>query len=274
MGIILLLSNELKQRYVIRELSKKYNIVGAVIEDKYTFEYRIKNFFKQIEKSPLRLIISLYKKLKLRKYERRDWKIIESYFLDNGKPIEFDKTIPVKIVGNINEEESIEFIKKLKSELIVVFGTSLVRKEIMQVPKKTIINVHTGLSPYYRGGQSAFWCLYNNEPEYIGVTIHYIDEGIDSGDIILQGRPEIEEGDSLASIECKLALLSIDLLKETIGRIQEKTANRIKQWEKGRLYLSRDFTLDKRLELEKRLEDGLIKRHLDRKDNGKLEFIK
>jgi len=63
-------------------------------------------------------------------------------------------------------------------------------------------------------------------------------------------------------------------LKETIGRIQEKTANRIKQWEKGRLYLSRDFTLDKRLELEKRLEDGLIKRHLDRKDNGKLEFIK
>ena len=275
MQIVLLLSNELKQRYVIRALAKRHQVLGVVTEDRYTPGYRFRTVLKHARKNPFKIICVVYQKLKLRRYEVRDKRIIESWFLKNGKPIEIDKKIPVKIVKNVNQEDSVEFIKNLAPELIVVFGTSLIKKEIISIPEKAIINVHTGLSPYYRGGQCAFWCLYNDEPEYIGVTVHYLDEGIDSGDIIIQGRPEIEEDDCVTSIECKLAILATELLIKAIGQIEEDKAKGVPQTTKGKFYLSKAFTLDKRLGLEKRLRQGLIKRYLERKGGvyNKVEIV-
>jgi len=275
MRIILLLSNELKQRYVIRELSKCQDVSGVVIQDKYTPGYRIRTVWKETNKNPFKVIQTIYRKLKLRRYEVRDKRIIESCFLENGKLMEIDKTISVKIVKNVNQEDSVEFIKNSAPELIVVFGTSLIKKDIMGIPEKAIINVHTGLSPYYRGGQCAFWCLYNDEPEYIGVTVHYLDEGIDSGDIIIQGRPKIEEGDCVTSIECKLAILATQLLIKAIKQIEEDKAKGVPRTTKGKFYLSKAFTLDKRLALEKHLRQGLLKRYLERKDGvyNKVQII-
>lgn len=266
MKIIMLLSNELKQYYVIRELSKRNNILGVVIEDKYKPKHRIKSVLKQAGFNLLQLIKIIYQKLKIQKYELRDKKIIKRYFLEYGKPIKIDNSISVIKVENINEEKVISFLKNLSPDLIIVFGTSLVKTEVASLAPLGIINVHTGLSPYYRGGQSAFWCLYNDEPEYIGVTIHWLNQGIDSGDIILQGRPEIKETDTLCSIECKLAILATELLKKAIDKIEKGIASRVKQKIKGRFYLSKQFTLDKRLELQGRLRNGLIKRYLRRKD--------
>jgi len=266
MKILLLLSNELKQYYLIRELSKNYKILGAVIEDKYTTFTRIKTVLKHSGANPLKIGKVLIQKAKIREYESRDNKIIAKYFSENSQPLNVDPPIKLLRVKNINEKKSLDFIKSLFPDLIVVFGTSLVKNKIASIPQKGIINVHTGLSPYYRGGQCAFWCLYNDEPEYIGVTIHWLNQGIDEGDIILQGRPVIELDDNLCTIECKLAKLAIELLKKAISKVEKGTANRVIQREKGRLYLSRQFTLEKRLELESRLAEGLIKKYLSRKD--------
>ncbi len=76
-----------------------------------------------------------------------------------------------------------------------MFGTSLIRGDLLSEGRLGIINLHGGLSPEYRGADCTFWALYNGEPEKIGCTLHYIDAGIDTGRLIAHISPEVREGD-------------------------------------------------------------------------------
>ncbi len=260
----LLVSEEIKQRYVAREISKVAHLTGIIIEKRYTPSFRWKNFLKRNHYHPVKIFKEIFLKALLSFYQREYPQIIKKYFTQGGEPIPWPEGVEVLEVSHINSPLVVDSLKKWKPDIIVVFGTSIVKKPIMEIPPKGIINVHTGLSPYYRGGQSAFWCLYNEEPEYIGVTVHFLDEGIDSGDIIFTARPSLSPEDNLAIIECKLALLATELLKEALKKIEEGSVRRIKQWMKGKLYLNKMFTLDKRILVEKKLRRGLLKRLLPR----------
>ena len=84
-------------------------------------------------------------------------------------------------VEDLNSSKAQIIIKDLKPDLILVFGTGILKKETFSIPKKGSINIHTGITPNYRGSKSEFWALYNNQPELVGYTIHCIDQGIDTG---------------------------------------------------------------------------------------------
>lgn len=92
---------------------------------------------------------------------------------------------------DLHSESVVEEFRKSGPEVALVFGTRILKEPLRSVPK-AMFNLHTGLSPYYRGGQATFWCLYNEEIEYVGVTVHWIDPGIDRGDIVYSARPSIE----------------------------------------------------------------------------------
>lgn len=266
MKVMLLLSNELKQRYVIRELMKTHEVCCAIIEDRYTAVSRIKSFLTANSYNFFKIIKNIVVKFKIKRYETRDAKIISSFFYEGGKPIELDNNVKIYYVADVNDQRVIDMIGECVPDIIAVFGTSMLREPFLRNVKQRIINVHTGLSPYYRGGQAAFWALYNREPEYIGVTVHYISKGIDSGDIIIQGRPDINSADNLCAIECKLAITAARLLSKAISLIERNADKRVKQVSKGKLFLSKMFTLDKRMELEKMMEDGLINNYLAKKE--------
>ena len=89
MNIVLLLSHELKQSYVIEELSKIYSIRGVVIEDKYTPQNRIKTVLQQAGCNPFKIAGIVHNKYKVGKFESRDNKIIERYF--SGKERRYER---------------------------------------------------------------------------------------------------------------------------------------------------------------------------------------
>ena len=119
-------------------------------------------------------------------------------------------------------------------------GSCLVSSEIIN-SSKNVINMHTGLSPYYRGGATNFWPFITNELAYFGVTIHKMSTGIDSGDIIFTENLIYKVGDNYPEINCKAIIKGTELMINTIRNIINNKLRSIKQWDKGKIYSSYNY---------------------------------
>jgi methionyl-tRNA formyltransferase len=115
-------------------------------------------------------------------------------------------------------------------ELIVLaFVTDIVPQTIIDIPKYKAVNYHPSLLPKYRGGSAINWAIINGETE-TGVTVHYIDAGIDTGDIIIQERVPISPQDTVASVYFeKLYPIGVRMIAKAVRMIGEGKAPRIKQ---------------------------------------------
>jgi folate-dependent phosphoribosylglycinamide formyltransferase PurN len=79
----------------------------------------------------------------------------------------------------------------LKSDLYVVFGASYIKGALLEfLVAKRAVNIHMGVSPYYRGSSCNFWALYDRNPDLVGATIHHLSAGLDSGDMLFHALPK------------------------------------------------------------------------------------
>tara|TARA_Y100000310_G_C20659546_1_gene803920 strand:- start:745 stop:1536 length:792 start_codon:yes stop_codon:yes gene_type:complete len=162
----------------------------------------------------------------------------------------------------INTPENQEHIRGLNPKALAVHSTSIIKPGIINSFPGRILNLHAGLSPYYRGTATNLWPIYNNEPEYIGMTVHYLDEGIDSGEVISQGRPEIEEDDDAHTIGCKNVVLGTEMMIEAIRRLYDGTITSYPQEKgKGKLYKKREFTEEVARKIKENVESGLLREY-------------
>jgi len=160
--------------------------------------------------------------------------------------------------GFINSNDVFEKTKNLKADAILVFGSSILKKNILSLDIP-IINLHLGLSPYYRGSGTNFWPFYNEEIQYVGATVHLISSSIDGGDIIYQNFPKIEKNDNFHSIGCKTIIEGFHMLKQSLIDVENNCLISHKQdLTKGKLYKRTDFTPTHLLKVQKMIERGLI----------------
>ena len=128
----------------------------------------------------------------------------KEFFEDFCNNIE-DKSNPIQVEkGMINNLSNVNNIIKSKPDLIVSYGCSIIKSNLLDFYKGRFINIHLGLSPYYRGSGTNFWPFVNNELQFIGTTFMYIDSGIDTGKIIHQIRANIVKGDNIHLIGNRL----------------------------------------------------------------------
>lgn len=128
-----------------------------------------------------------------------------------------------------NNTEFIEQIKNLEPDIIcVVAYGKILPKEILEIPKLGCINVHGSLLPKYRGAAPIQWAILNGETT-TGVTTMYMDEGMDTGDIILKKEIKIDENETTGELWQKLAKMGGELLVETLKQIESGSAPREKQ---------------------------------------------
>ena len=152
-----------------------------------------------------------------------------------------DKTVSFNPVKKLALEENIpvfqpmrirkdfEKLKNLDIDLIVTCAYGqIIPKEVLDMPKYGCINVHASILPKYRGSAPIQWCLFNND-DVTGVTIMYMDEGMDTGYIIKIKEIPILDSDNVGTLHDKLSKLGCDLLLEVLPTIFNKTNDRIKQ---------------------------------------------
>jgi methionyl-tRNA formyltransferase len=130
---------------------------------------------------------------------------------------------------DVNSEESIEKIRKIAPDFIIVvaFG-QILKKEILSIPKYGCINVHASLLPKYRGAAPINWAIIDGEKE-TGITIMHMNEGLDTGDILGKKSIEISKDDDYPSLHDKLASIGGELLINTLEDIVNGDVNRLVQ---------------------------------------------
>lgn len=131
-------------------------------------------------------------------------------------------SIKVVKIFNVNNEESRKILSKEKPDIFVsVFFNQILKSEIISISRLAVLNIHPAYLPDYKGVSPVFWALVNGEKKS-GVSVHFIDRGIDTGGIIKKEQIKIDGNDTEDSLYWKAVLTGAPLLVSAINEIKEK----------------------------------------------------
>lgn len=102
-------------------------------------------------------------------------------------------------VDSVNSQACRDALARLQPEVVIVFGTRIIGKETLSAIQVPLMNLHSGITPKYRGQAGGYWALASGDPDHAGVTVHLVDAGVDTGDVIYQARFEPGRRDNFAT---------------------------------------------------------------------------
>lgn len=152
------------------------------------------------------------------------------------KGVALENHLPLFQPVKINRDESVEIIKSLSPDLIVVaaFG-QIISQRILDIPRFGSINVHASLLPKYRGAAPINWVIIQGEKK-TGITTMLMDKGLDTGNILLQRKLEIFPEENAGELHDRLAFLGAEVLRETVARLKQGGVTPCKQEESEASY--------------------------------------
>jgi folate-dependent phosphoribosylglycinamide formyltransferase PurN len=224
MKILFIFRDSYDSQYILSKLGK-YNIESRVIIEtgsKARKKKLVKAFSKiPFYKYPLKVIdlvaLIFYSSVAIKLMKKK---------LGNFR---YPKQQYIQTIEDVNDGQCVQHINEYKPDLIFVYGTAILSKKLLQTIKFPIFNIHSGILPYYRNVHSDFWSFVNKDFNNIGISIIYLDAGIDSGDIVLQKKIIYNSNDSLVDIKTKNLSLIPDLVIELISLYKSKKLKRVKQ---------------------------------------------
>ncbi len=233
MKIVAWVCNQSNQKALINKIQKLYPIAAIITE---TPKSKRKITFKL-------LFNALIEKTLLRRTSKLWWDTLKYY--DNKFP-EFPELSKLN-VENINSEEAYNFTTALKPDLIIVSGTRMVKSKMLSIqPTIGIINLHTGLSPYIKGGPNCTnWCIAQQKFHLIGNTIMWIDAGIDSGNFLSTEFTPLAGTETLLELHIKVMDHAHQLYCEAIKYLIDGGRRSVPQIsiDKGTIYYSSQWNL-------------------------------
>lgn len=144
------------------------------------------------------------------------------------KKYALSQNLPVLQPKNLKSEEFQAELKDLNANLQIVVAFRMLPKSVWAMPKYGTFNLHASLLPEYRGAAPINWAIMNGESK-TGVTTFFIDDKIDTGEIILQNETSIREDETVGELHDKLMLLGASLVKETVDLIAKGDVKTTKQ---------------------------------------------
>jgi len=132
-------------------------------------------------------------------------------------------------IPSVNDDLCLEALKKLDPDVVIVNGTRIISKRILQSINGIFINSHVGITPQYRGVHGAYWALINNDAKNCGVTIHLVDSGIDTGSILKQATIFPEKKDNFITYPYHQYGVTTKLMKEVLSSFQNKNLRPFKK---------------------------------------------
>lgn len=167
---------------------------------------------------------------------------------------------------DLNSSKSVFFLKKINPDVVLIFGTGLIKEPLYSAVPYNTINLHLGLSPRYRGSATLFWPFYFMQPNYAGSTFHFIVGEPDAGDIIHQVVPKLEKTDHIHDVACKTVIASANVAVRLLGYLQKTGKwNRYKQRGTGKNFLSNDFMPEHLRVIYNLFDDDMVKQYLEGK---------
>jgi len=250
--IVILTSSELRHTFFRQyiALSKEIQVVNSYCEGQE------KNLSVIVEKDDATKYIRL-KHLSARARSEEDFfRLFVESTDDQSNPVYLSK-------GEINTTKYIQLIIDSKPDLLVAYGCSIIKEPLLSAFKGRFLNVHLGLSPYYRGSGTNFWPLVNGEPEYVGATFMHVDAGIDTGEIIHQVRAKYSWGDTPSQVGNRLIVEMSRVYRNIIVNFEHlEKMSQLPVPSSEKVYKQKDYSEESVTNLYENFERGLIERYL------------
>ncbi len=229
------------QKALANKIFKEFGLAGIVVDKKH---------HKKSKKTP-GIVKKIYNYLRFKKINEA-WKKLQIFY---RKTYPRWPNVPILEADTINCEEVKKFTEELSPHLVVVSGTSLIKQPLLDVAAEIgIINLHTGLSPYVKGGPNCTnWCIANNQWELVGNTIMWINAGIDSGNIIVNEPIDVRSFSNLSEVQINVMEHAHNLYLRAINYLllNNPPYNSVpqKNFGHGNLFLTKMWTDKKKAQL-------------------------
>lgn len=245
MKALVLTSGEKRHAYFAQTIARSFDLVGIIKESKGVYYSR-----EEEKSSVVKAHFAALKKYSSLWFECAKWPVVPTLELDKGA---------------INTPEINQWAKETDADYVFLFGTSILDEAWLSLFPQRIINLHLGLSPYYRGSATLFWPIANNQIECVGTTIHLAEKRVDSGRILGQIKPELNAGDNYYDINFKAIKYSIDAIpdlaqKYAKGQLEPK----IQDLSFGTIYRKADFNEEALLKALDVIGEGLSQQQINK----------
>jgi methionyl-tRNA formyltransferase len=130
-------------------------------------------------------------------------------------------TVPVLCTRGTNSQETQDLLKRLCPDVLLLAQTGVVARGVLDIPRVGTLNVHPGILPDYRGIDCAKWAILNREFDKVGVSVHWVEQGVDTGPILLRRVYQFKGAESLENIGESVYSLGISMLVEVLSVLQD-----------------------------------------------------
>lgn len=253
MKVALITSDQDRHKYLASLLFKEFgsNFVGIVAQNLNFSKKGVKKNFLFVLRILYQLCVMMVKKIREAVIPSKKF-----FWVDDHRP-SFPDQVPINITSDINQADTVEFLKKCNPDVVLVFGGKILKEEILKIPRY-IINLHCGFCPLYKGAGNSITAAGREDYRHMAATIHFVNAGIDSGDIISYAFPKYELSDNCDDVYCKTILAGVDeLLKVAKDMMCGRPIIRVPQPQLGTTYFSKN---EERKSLERRGKRNIKKR--------------
>ena len=216
MRVAILTTDTKHHRYFANKLSARAET--WVLMETRTLDYS-RLYFKHLRrrKTPWALLDNPYLRLPAPTFDRLQGEF-EDHFWDDGTPSAFQGHQELTTFPSANDPACISVLKEVRPELIISFGTGLIRREILGLDAFKV-NIHRGILPRYRGLDADLWALYHRDFDRVGTTVHRLDAQFDTGPIVAQERLELGPSMRAHQIRYHTTLQATRMIEGLIDRM-------------------------------------------------------
>lgn len=207
--------------YVVHALSTEHEVLRVVVEDKEPRGLFLRRRAKRLGWwTVLGQVLFMLIAVPLLTWSgrRRADTLMAQYGFER---VPIDSNLVLR-VSSVNAPETETLLCELQPDVIVLHGTRIVKRRVLEATDAVVLNIHAGVTPMFRGVHGGYWALQSGHPEIFGVTLHKVDPGIDTGEVVAQKVCEYTSTDNfttypLIQLGEGLMLLHSTLAKEEIA---------------------------------------------------------
>jgi methionyl-tRNA formyltransferase len=218
--IVLITGNDLEHRYVANVLSSSLRLTGIVIDHGKRLGVipAGRRLWRRYTLTQLasRVCLTLLKKVWLDD-SRRPARIMQ--VLGAEYCGDFIRPEILRHVEGINSPHATSTIESFRPDILLIYGTGIVGQNVLSLARRIALNMHTGISPYYRGCDCAFWPVHNEELHLLGATVHECTNNVDGGRIFGTTKAALRADDCLFAIFARCVKAGTDLYVRTVQEL-------------------------------------------------------
>lgn len=219
--VVMLVSDGDSSRIIYHKIKKYCNLVCVIKENPIPRSVLLKNRIKKLGLTKVigQLIFIMFNKF-LKLLSKNRIKEIKNQYNLNTNSIVHEYVVSV---NSINDKEVAKLLKKINPDMVLVNGTRIINENILLSLNKPFVNTHAGITPRYRGVHGGYWALVNNDRNNCGVTVHLVDKGIDTGNVLYQTLIEISKKDNFNTYPYLQIAKAVRLLKNVIEDVDKSS---------------------------------------------------